>query len=496
MNNADLPMPCPRIFLPLLLGAAIACAQPAAGKPAFTASEIEGKGSELLFGDLDGDHLDDAVLIDDLTCSLFFQDAKSGFPRQPQQVYRLEDQPSVVWPAKLGGPAASLLVWTSRGVTELDFTNRTAPPARRQIIEQPTIIPDTQTESQVQSFPLAVESDTGWPLLLVPVADGLQVWQHGDGWRQAQFIPGGVVTRFLPEVANPGYTRRSALNLCVGDVNHDGREDLMVMRPAPGGTEVYTLYLQTTNGLFDLQPALVYTNTADWHTALAWCDLNHSGRLDLITSTISDEPSFVPGLQSGKVIVATYGADAQGRIPPAPQQVFRKGDWSAFLPLVDVDGDGYLDLVLGYVPIDSRDGVRNLIAAGKLNLNLKFHFSRPGRPFLPEPDYQRSLSIYFDHDLIWTGEQRIYYEKFLSLNGDFNGDGKKDLLVRDHSDAISVFFFQSRTTGFSTQPDLKFHCPEPVEWWRVKDLNSDGISDLVVKLRDQARFRIFTSQGQ
>jgi len=35
------------------------------------------------------------------------------------------------------------------------------------------------------------------------------------------------------------------------------------------------------------------------------------------------------------------------------------------------------------------------------------------------------------------------------VGGDFNGDGKTDLLVRDHSDAISVYFFVSREKGFS-----------------------------------------------
>jgi hypothetical protein len=137
-----------------------------------------------------------------------------------------------------------------------------------------------------------------------------------------------------------------------------------------------------------------------------------------------------------------------------------------------------------------------MITEGEFNLNLKFHFYRPGGGFPAEPDCQRNLSIYYDHDLVWTAGQRIYYEKFVSLNGDFNGDGKKDLLVRDHSDAISVYFFHSRETGFSSRADLEFRCPEEVESWQIKDLNGDGLSDLIVKLRDQNVFRIFLSQGK
>jgi len=84
----------------------------------------------------------------------------------------------------------------------------------------------------------------------------------------------------------------------------------------------------------------------------------------------------------------------------------------------------------------------------------------------------------------------------LNLNGDFNGDGKKDLLVRDHSDEISVFCFLSREQGFSSRPDFRFKCPEPVDWWDIKDLNGDGLSDLVVRVQDRNLFRIFTSQKQ
>jgi hypothetical protein len=246
----------------------------------------------------------------------------------------------------MGRKAESLLAMTCDGVTEFNFTNQTGPPSRQQIIRQPTVIPSVLDEAPLLSLPLSAETGTDWPLILVPVTGGLQVWQHGDaGWRLAQFIEHAVDARIQPSMTNPGYTRSFGLSLCLSDVNGDGRDDLMVMRTLPDRSQVYTLYLQDARGLFNLEPALVYTNRDDWRTTLAWYDINHDGRLDVIKSTISDEPSFVPGLQSGKVIVAAYLADEHGRIPASPQQVFRKSDWSAFLPMVDVDGDGYLDLV-------------------------------------------------------------------------------------------------------------------------------------------------------
>src|SRR5271163_2599035 len=91
------------------LGIAITLCGPAAAKPAFTSSEIEGRNAEtngpapeIFFCDLDGDGLDDAVLVDGLNLSVFYQDARGGFPGHPQQEYRLGDRPALLWPAKLG----------------------------------------------------------------------------------------------------------------------------------------------------------------------------------------------------------------------------------------------------------------------------------------------------------------------------------------------------------------------------------------------------------
>ena len=484
-----------RLLPPIVLGISLVICSLAQAKPKFNASEISGHGPQLMICDLDGDGLKDLVLLDNLNLSVFYQDRTNGFTREAQQTYHLEPRPCVVWAAKLGKRAGSLLVMTSDGISALDFTNRTGPPTLRQIIRQATIVPATAEDANALHLRLSVETGGDWPLLLAPAADGLQIWQHRDEWRQAQVIGHAVDSRLRPSLTNPGYTTSFEFNLSVCDVNGNGREDLMLSRGSVGHTNIYTLYLQQTNGLFDLEPALMYADKVVPNSWICWTDLNRDGKMDLIKSVWLDEPSFVPGIPSGKVLVSAYVADGHGKIPIEPQQVFRKNDWMPALPVVDVDGDGFPDLVLGYGHLDTREGVRKEITAKQLDYSLGFHFHRTGAGFPKEADCRRDVIIHLDRAALLLGASpQQYFERYVSLGGDFNGDGKRDLLVRDHGDEISVYFFLSRQKGFSTEPDLRFHCPVFFVGWEIADLNNDGVSDLIVKLENQKGFRVFTSQ--
>ena len=301
----------------------VACA-PAQAKPKFNASDVAGRSSERMICDLDGDGLKDLVLMDDLNLSIFYQDPKRGFTREPQQLHSLGHRPWVVWTANLGRPAGSLLVMNRDGVTELAFTNRTDSPAVRQIIRQPTIVPDAAEGTNAMHLPLSIETGREWPLLLVPAADGLQVWQHRDGWRQAQFIGHAIDARMRPSLIDPGYTTSLELNLSIGDVNGDGRDDLIVKRTPVGRTNTYSLYLQQTNGLFAPEPALTYSDQIELHSWLCWVDLNRDGKVDLLKSVWLDEPSFVPGLASGKVLVSTLWPTSKAAFRPHHNSSFAR----------------------------------------------------------------------------------------------------------------------------------------------------------------------------
>jgi hypothetical protein len=295
--------------LPALATALALLCLPAPASPKFTMSDIPGPASDLIACDLDGDGLKDIVLLDGMKLAVFHQDPAHGFSAQPQQTFLLDNRPFVVWPAKLNRAAANLLVMDADGVSELSSGRL------QRIILQPTIIPAAAQETNAVSIPMSVETGAAWPLILVPAADGIHVWQHRDQWRQAQVI-GPIRSALWPSLEKPGYDTLAGFDFSVGPGNN------LVVRRRQGMIEAFNLYPQQSSGLFAPHPSLTYSEKVHPFSWLCWADLNHDGRMDLIKSRWLNEGSFLPGVPSGKVLVETYLADAKGAIPANPNQVF------------------------------------------------------------------------------------------------------------------------------------------------------------------------------
>jgi len=459
----------------------------------FTESEIrtDAEPEEIQFTDLNGDGRADLLAIEKTNLVIAFQ-APSGTFLTNQLRYPIA-KPSLVWPTKFGtsGPA-SVLLMTADGVIELLFTNRM--PQARDLIKQPTLLPAEVDKPSLRFF-CFTDLNQNHPFLVLPMNTGLQIWQlNGENWTNTQTLERGFTTDFIPAPRIPGYSLSLDLDLAIADVNGDGRDDLMFRRDELRDRESYALYLQTATGQFELQPTLSQTNKHALEVWRCWRDLNKDGKPDLVQGTWLNEPWFVPGFRSGKVLVGIYLADTQGQLPRSPSFSFRKNDWAPAVPLIDLDGDGFPDLILGYGLFDSRDGLRRMIMTKQVDFKLKFYFWRPGVGYPKEADCQRDLLVRVDRSMLELGWQRGDFERFVNLSGDFNGDGKRDLVIRDRSDQVSVYFFQSREKGFSAEPSLTFHCADPIQSIQVQDLNGDGISDLILRVQKRDTLKTFISE--
>ena len=468
----------------------------ATGKTRFLDSELREHGSDLLHADLDGDQLQDLVLVASNHLSIFYQDASKGFRREPDQELPLEKEPALICPAKLGRSAASLLLLRSDGVTELSFTNSAGPVTERQIIKQQTLIPGVlDAQTPFMRFPFVALTKDSWPLILLPVDGGLQVWRHHESWQVVQLLSDSLRTRLWPSLRKPGYTQILNLDLSLDDLNGDGRDDLLAGRSEPDGAYSYRFRRQTDDEQFEPEPAMTHTEKPDQDSWLCWMDLNRDGQLDLIKSISTGQPWFLPGEQSGKVVVCIYLADAQGRLPIKPTRVFRKNDAMPKVPVADVDGNGYADIVLGSAPFDTREGLRKMIVAKQLVLTLKFHFYRPDTGYLAAPDCQAKAVFQMDRRTFYLGPPpREFFENVVNLDGDFDGDGKRDLLIKDRGDQLSAHAFVSRERGFTSGTTHRFDCGALIKSFEITDLNGDGVSDLIVRTLKPDTFRIFTSR--
>ena len=211
--------------------------------------------------------------------------------------------------------------------------------------------------------------------------------------------------------------------VAVGDLNGDGRPDLLMVDPcAWSGYEYCTgsgvgVVLSTGKG--KLKYSSMYSTGGTWATSLAVGDVNGDGRLDVVVANFEN--------------VGVLLGNGDGTFQSA--QTFGSGSNADAIALADLNGDGKLDLILGsdILYLGNGDGT-----------------------FQPAQSYG-------------SGGYGIAV-------ADVNGDGKPDMIFA--GDGVSVVLGNGDGTF---QPVQNY--PSGGYWpysIYVADVNGDGILDAVV----------------
>ena len=132
-----------------------------AGTPRFRECAIERKHDEALFADLDGDRLEDLVLVDGTELAVFFQDPAAGSGRsRTRPTDWPARRPSSAGPRRPPGREPDAV--DHSGVSELAFAERPARRRRKVIDEAPMISPRRADGPVV--FPLRLSARTAGSL--------------------------------------------------------------------------------------------------------------------------------------------------------------------------------------------------------------------------------------------------------------------------------------------------------------------------------------------
>ena len=155
-------------------------------------------------------------------------------------------------------------------------------------------------------------------------------------------------------------------------------------------------------------------------------------------------------------------------------------------PFIDMDGDGLTDMVTESTTLfegGTREVVERFMTRPAVDHVVRVYRQRGGT-FSDKPDVEFRASIRLEAPPWRIPPAYLRYQtgELTNLCGDYDGDGRRDIAVRDRSDRVALWL--SRGGAFGGAPDAVVHVDAAARF-AVADVNGDGRSD-IIEIREPA----------
>lgn len=333
-----------------------------------------------------------------------------------------------------------------------------------------------QAQSTLTFQKTQIASDTG-------IRQVLTTDFNNDGYADLVFLQVFRITvvlgngdgTFQPPIHSPVRARADLISMAVGDFDNDGKVDVVIFATSGGVFSPYSVetYLGRGDGTF-ADPVGSPPNVLMPATQIVG-DVNHDGNLDLIGPNVvalgAGDGTFVPPIVSHCIE------------PNSPGGFSGPGDFT----VADFRHNGTLDLALTFENVLGGAIFDPVFASGVVC---------PGNG---DGTFMTGRVIYSSYSVATDINHLPSYQV---APGDFNGDGRADLLFASQFNnsspmvSYSVAFgkgdgtFSSARSGALIQagtPDLR----KPV----IADMNGDGKSDLIQTVTNGITILLSTGDG-